>query len=121
MAERISFSRTLFNPEQYKKTINTEFTQLMPTATLVTSSIALPNINEFFTQYNNIFYNIPISGSINSHEYLVQQSSAYMGLDLNPESIQDLIDEIDELKQENLELQQQMQEMLNTLTPNTNV
>jgi hypothetical protein len=121
MAEKISFSRILFNPEQYRKTINTQFTQLIPSTGLNTGSITLPNIDEFFIQYNNLFYNIPISGSINSHEYLVQQSAAYIGIDLSPDSVQDLIDEITELRQENLELQQQIQEISSILTTNSNV
>lgn len=121
MAEKIFFSRTLFNPEQYKKTINTQFTQLTLTGGLNTSSVSLPNLDEFFTQYNNLFYNIPISGSINSHEYLVQQSAAYIGIDLSPDNVQDLIDEITELRQENLELQQQIQEISSILTTNSNV
>ena len=121
MAEDISFSRILFNPEQYKKTIDTQFTELSQVSPITVEVATLPNLNDFFIQYNNLFYNIPISGSTNSHEYLIQQSAAYIGLDVNPENIQDLIDEITQLKEENLELQLQIQEISNTLTPRSNV
>jgi hypothetical protein len=121
MSENIYFSRLLFNPEQYKNTIDTQFTELSQVAPITTGSAALPDINDFFLQYNNIFYNIPISGITNSHEYLIQQSAAYVGLDISPDNIQDLIDEITELKQENLELQLQIQEISNILTPDSNV
>ena len=54
MAEQVSFSRTLFNPEQYKKTIDTGFSELVPITGLTTSSTAPADVNEFFIQYNNI-------------------------------------------------------------------
>ena len=121
MAEQVSFSRTLFNPEQYKKTIDTGFSELVPITGLTTSSTAPADVNEFFIQYNNIFYNIPVLGPANSHEYLVQQSAAYIGLDLSPDNVQDLIDEITQLREENLELQQQLFDFSNLLTPTTPV
>jgi hypothetical protein len=121
MAEQVSFSRTFFNPEQYKKTIDTQFSELVPVTGLVTSSTAPVDVNAFFIQYNNIFYNIPATGSTNSHEYLIQQSAAYLGLDLSPDNVQDLIDEITQLREENLELQQQLFELSNILTPSASV
>jgi hypothetical protein len=52
MAEQVSFSRTFFNPEQYKKTIDTQFSELVPVTGLTTSSTAPVDVNAFFIQYN---------------------------------------------------------------------
>lgn len=107
--EIITLTNTVYNKNQYQKVIDTSFTQLIQPQ--VTASVAAPTISvaEFFQNYQQIFFQIPKLGEINSHEYLVKTSQEYIGSSsVNDDTIQALIDEITQLRQENLTLQQQL-------------
>jgi hypothetical protein len=114
MAEQIVLTKLVYDKNQYQKVIDTTFTQLVQPASQATGS-ALPTVNEFFDYYNQLFFDIPKFGEINSHEYLIKTSTEYIGASsvVNDE-LQALIDEITELRQENLDLQQQL---LGSITP----
>jgi hypothetical protein len=104
---------TLFKPtydkNQYQKVIDTSFTQLgLPTPT---SSLVAPTISvaEFFQNYQELFFSIPKFGNADSHEYLIRTSTDYIGTSaITDTTVQALIDEITQLRQENLDLQQQL-------------
>jgi hypothetical protein len=106
--EIISLNKTEYNKNQYQKVIDTSFTQLIQPQ--VTSSIVTPTISvdEFFQNYQQIFFQIPKFGNTNSHEYLVKTSQEYIGSTTNDDLIQALTDEITQLRQENLSFQQQI-------------
>ena len=108
MAQQIKLTKQVYDKNQYQKVIDTSFTQLVqPTNT--SSTPVLPTVNEFFDYYNQLFFDIPKFGETNSHEYLIKSSQEYIGTSaLVNDEIQALIDEITELRQENLELQQQL-------------
>jgi hypothetical protein len=114
MAEQILLTKLVYDKNQYQKVIDTTFTQLVQPASQATGS-ALPTVNEFFDFYNQLFFDIPKFGEINSHEYLIKTSTEYIGASsvVNDE-LQALIDEVTELRQENLDLQQQL---LGSITP----
>jgi len=114
MAQKVNLTKQVYDKNQYQKVIDTSFTQLVqPT---VPTGSALPTVNEFFDYYNQLFFDIPKFGETNSHEYLIKTSQEYIGTStLVNDEIQALIDEITELRQENLDLQQQ----LLTLVQNT--
>lgn len=106
--ENINFGKKVFEKTQYRKVIPTQFTQLRvetPTA-IVTAS--LPSINQFFDFYNQLFYQIPQTGDVNSHQYLINQSTAYVGSSQSDEEIQALLDEIEDLRTENLQLNREI-------------
>jgi hypothetical protein len=108
MSEIITLINTSYNKNQYERVIDTSFTQLVQPQ--VTASIG-PTITvpEFFQNYQDIFFTIPKFGETNSHEYLIKTSQAYIGdTTLEDPTIQALIDEVTSLRQENLELQQQL-------------
>ena len=116
MAEQIVLTKQVYDKNQYQKVIDTSFTQLVQPFTQDTGS-PLPSVNQFFDYYNQLFFDIPKFGEVNSHEYLIQTSQEYVGLsNVVNDEIQALIDEVTELRQENLELQQQ----LLTIVQNTN-
>jgi hypothetical protein len=61
----------------------------------------------FFKIIKLYFFSIPKFGDTNSHEYLIKTSSEYIGsTNLNDDLIQALLEETNQLRQENLELQQ---------------
>ena len=116
MAQQVNLTKQVYDKNQYQKVIDTSFTQLVQPTTAVTGS-TLPSVNQFFDYYNQLFFDIPKFGEVNSHEYLIQTSQEYIGpSNIVNDEIQALIDEVTELRQENLELQQQ----LLTIVQNTN-
>ena len=111
--EQVNLNKSVFEKRQYEKVIDTSFTQLVQPA--ATSSVVAPSISiaEFFTNYQTLFFEIPKYGAVNSHEYLIKTSQEYAGDFNNDDTVQALIEEVTSLRQENLDLQQQI---LNTTT-----
>ena len=80
----------------YDKVIDTEFKTFItnPTVNAIT-------LEEFFQNYNDIFYQIPKEGDSNSHTYILNQTLQYLNLRLaNDEEIQLLLDEITNLRRQ---------------------
>jgi hypothetical protein len=108
MSETVFLNKQIYAKSQYERVIDTSFTQLVQPQ--VTASVG-PTISvpEFFQNYQDIFFLIPKFGETNSHEYLIKTSQAYIGdTGLENDTIQALIDEVTSLRQENLDLQQQL-------------
>jgi hypothetical protein len=117
MAQQVNLTKQVYDKNQYQKVIDTSFTQLVQPTTAVTGS-TLPSVDQFFDFYNQLFFDIPKFGETNSHEYLIKTSQEYIGTSaLANDELQALIDEITELRQENLDLQQQL---LSSITPSVN-
>jgi hypothetical protein len=108
MAETITLIKQVFAKSQYERVIDTSFTQLLQPSP--TSSVVLPTVSvtEFFQNYQQLFFVIPKFGDTESHEYLIKTSQEYVGNFNNDDTIQALIEEITNLRQENLTLQQQL-------------
>ena len=91
---------------QYTQVINTSFTQLIPT--VPTNIAPTISVQEFFGYYSSLFFQIPEFGDANSHQYIINTSTEYIGETGTDDTTQALIDEITQLREENLELQQQL-------------
>jgi len=98
-------NKTVFNKEAYLNTVDTSFAQVSTPPPPLEDTIT---VSEFFDLYDAIFYDIPTNGATNSHEYLVKTSGEYINFEQTDEDIQALLDEITALRQENLELVQQI-------------
>ena len=110
MSEEINFNKTVFNKAQYIKTIDTAFSELGVT-TVQEQLDTQPTVEEFFSLYNQLFYEIPEFGEINSHEFLIQQSSEYINFEANQETIDKLQEEISILREDLLDSQKQIVEL----------
>ena len=109
MAEQINLNKTVYSKTQYERVIDTSFTQLVQPPPISPLSIPSISVAEFFTNYQEIFYQIPKFGPTNSHEYLIKTSQAYIGqTQTENDTMQALIDEITQLRQDNIDLQQQL-------------
>lgn len=109
MAENIKIVVKMYNKPELEKVLDREFTEFTNTVRTLPGqeqTQQLPSIPEFFANYDTLFYDIPKLGEVNSHEYLVQRSSEYIGGERINEELLALQDEITQLRQENLELQQ---------------
>jgi len=104
MANDISIQKTVFGNVDFLKVVDTSFktfTQPVPEEDLDTSE-------ELFRLYDKLYYSIDIEGDQNSHRYLVNRSSELLNFDKVTEDIQPLLDEIAELRTENLSQAQQI-------------
>lgn len=104
MEKKIDVKKVVFNKADYTKVIDTEFNQLGVT----TISEDLENqvtVEDFFNNYNELFYDIPKKGQSNSHEFLVKTSGEYINFEEQNEIIQALQEEITALREANLELE----------------
>jgi hypothetical protein len=111
----LSLNRQVFDKKKFEETVDTSFTQLVQQPDPTFFDLNLATIEDFFTLYNKFFFEIPKEGEVNSHTYLIQESSDYVGFDANNEEIQALLDEIATLRQENLQLQQDQVELINSI------
>jgi len=103
----IDFSRQVFNKQKFKNTVDTEFSQLIEIPDETFFDVNLATVQDFFIIYENLFFDIPKLGNVNSHEFLIKESTEYTGLQELNETIQALLDEITELREENLEIRKQ--------------
>tara|TARA_R100000900_G_C3245807_1_gene146299 strand:+ start:67 stop:414 length:348 start_codon:yes stop_codon:yes gene_type:complete len=108
MAQNVNFNKTVFTKGEYNNTINSSFTQLGVSTNEQQPIEDEPTVQQFFTLYNTLFYQIPEIGEINSHEYIIKTSSEYINFNENDELVQALQNEIAQLREDLLEAQQQV-------------
>ena len=77
---KLDLNKKVFNKEIYSKTIDTNFKELgiIPVTEDLSNTIS---IEDFFDNYNSIFYSIPKSGETNSHEFLIKTSGDYINFE----------------------------------------
>ena len=102
--DKINLTKKVYSKNQYPKVIDTSFTQLIEPVVDVTQPTI--SVEDFFKYYQELFYIIPQFGDTNSHEYLIKTSTAYIGNAQTDELIQSLLEEITQLKSENVSLLQ---------------
>jgi hypothetical protein len=99
--EKVNMIKEIRGINTYKNVIDTQFNELIVQPE---SQDGTPfTVADFFTQYNTLFYDIPLTG-INSHSQLIQRSTEYVGGQAIDEEKQALIEEINSLKQQIIDL-----------------
>ena len=102
--QNITLIRQAFDKVKFNQTVDTSFTQLgvvEPDLSFFDPNLA--TVGDFFSIYNNLFFLIPKTGP-NSHTTLIDESSDYTNYLPNQAEIQALLDEITELREQNLQL-----------------
>ena len=96
----IKFIKTIYSQDAFRQSVDTSISELVTQKETI-------DIQQFFNQYNQIFFDIPQKG-INSHETIIRESMDYVNdfTDYKDEQILDLEDQIIALNNEILELQQ---------------
>lgn len=100
----VDLVKQIYGLNTYTKAIDTNFTELVKPTVEVTSTAI--TVDQFFEYYDQLFFDIPVSGSINSHQYLVNRSQEYLGGSVIDAEKQALIEEINSLRQQLLDLNQ---------------
>jgi hypothetical protein len=114
MSESAKLNRQVFDKDKFKETINTGFSELSSQPDPKFFDIDLATLKDFWLLYDKFFYDIPKLGETESHEYLAKTSGEYANSEKIQAEIQALLDEIATLREENLELRQ---EMIDNLIP----
>ncbi len=94
--EEVKLIKKIRGLNTYPSAIDTEFTELIsPTEEVVTQTIS---VERFFELYDQLFFDIPTDGELNSHRYLVERSTQYLGSNVFDAEKQALIEEINSLR-----------------------
>ena len=104
--ESVDLKREGFNRKQFDDTVNTNFTQLGVAngPDPATFDPSLATVGDLFIIYQTLFFQIPKEGDVNSHLFLVKESTEYLQYVAQSEEIAALLEEITELRQQNLTL-----------------
>ena len=113
----VNLNRQVFDKKKFNETVDTSFTQLVTQPDPTFFDLNLATVEDFFTLYEKFFFQIPKEGEVNSHTYLIKESSDYVGFQANSEDIQALLDEIAALRQENLSLRQEQISIVQSVDP----
>lgn len=103
MQQEVQLIKEVYGRNTYTRVVDTSFTELY---TPVTASAAIEpqlTVEAFFDAYNALFFEIPATGEVNSHEFLVKRSTEYLGGGVLTDNEKAYIEEINSLRQQLLE------------------
>jgi len=106
---QIPIEKQVFDKDQFGKVIDTEFSQLLNQQTEIPTPTF--TLEDFFTLYDQLFYQIPKEGEADSHRYILQREADYLGVIIDQDDIQALLDEITALRQQVLDAQTALNEI----------
>lgn len=115
--KKITLKSQRFNKDKFNETVNKKFTQLVnvPDPSFFDRDLAV--LSDFWYLYDKFFYIIPKLGEVESHQYLAKTSEEYSGFATINEEIKALLDEIAELRAENLQLIKDATNLDNAINP----
>lgn len=99
----IRAKKTVYSREDFDKAVDRSFTSFVDI-----DEEEGDTIEELFRLYDKLYYEIPLNGETNSHEYLVKKSSKLVNIEKDLTEIQPLLDEITQLREQLLFANQQL-------------
>ncbi len=100
--EKVNLAKTIRAVATYTSVIDTDFIELIaPVEEIAEDAVS---VERFFELYDQLFFDIPVDGELNSHKYLVERSTQYLGGSQIDAEKQALIEEINELRLQLIEL-----------------
>lgn len=98
---KVEFEKRVYEQDTFDSVVDRSFREFAqePTESIKT-------VSQFFRDYEELYYQIPATGSTNSHQYLVEKSSLLYKVDEALIDIQPLLDEITNLKNQVIQDQQ---------------
>lgn len=104
--ETVNFTKEVYGLNTYKKAVDTNFSELIKKEPVIQDTSI--TVNRFFEYYDQLFFEIPVSGSTNSHTYLIERSQTYLGGSFLDAEKQALIEEINSLRLQLLDINQNL-------------
>jgi hypothetical protein len=105
MEKEVKLVKEVYGRNTYTKVVDTSFSELYVPVTGSTET-EQATVEQFFDLYNQLFFEIPATGQVNSHEYLVARSTEYLGGGVLTDNERAYIEEINNLRQQLLEANQ---------------
>lgn len=102
MTQKVDLVKEVYGRTTYPRVVDTQITELYSATTPATVEQQV-TVEEFFDLYNQLFFEIPATGEVNSHEYLVARSTEYLGGLVLTDTEKAYIEEINSLRQQLLE------------------
>jgi len=102
MEQKVDLVKEVYGRTTYPRVVDVSFSELYNPITPVTVTQQV-TVEEFFDLYNQLFFEIPATGEVNSHEYLVARSTEYLGGVVLTDTEKAYIEEINSLRQQLLE------------------
>ena len=103
MSQEVKLIKEVYGRNTYTKVIDTTFSELYVPDTASLAPSTQVSVEAFFDAYNDLFFQIPATGDLNSHEYLVKRSGEYLGGGVLTDNERAYIEEINSLRQQLLE------------------
>lgn len=110
---QIPIEKPVLDKDQFGRVINTQFNQLLNQQ--VEEETPSFTLEDFFELYDQLFYQIPKEGEVDSHRFILQREAEYLGVIIDQEDIQALLDEITSLRQQVLDTQTSLNEVNQTV------
>ena len=110
MTEKVELLKQVLGSSTYNKVVNTDFVEFVKPPTPVETPVT---VEQFFQYYEELFFQIPVTGEFNSHEYLVKRSSEYIGGDIISDNEKALLEEINNLRQQLLDTNKNLVDISN--------
>jgi hypothetical protein len=99
-----SIAKTIYDLNEFNNVVDTSFSELAVTTNPDDVNVQPDlNVDQFFVEYDNLYYQIPPTGSVQSHLELAGRSLEAVGI-----SLDDLQSEIEILRTENIDLKNQI-------------
>jgi hypothetical protein len=111
---QIPIEKQVFDKNSFNRVVNTQFNQLLNNQPITETPVV--TVDDFFILYEQLFYQIPKEGDINSHRFILQKEADYLGVITSEEDIQALLDEITLLRQQVLDTQSIIKDLTTTKT-----
>lgn len=109
--QKVNLTRTVYSKDDYQKTIDTSFNELLPVSPVEEEDII--TVEQFFNYYSQLFFDIPKTG-VNSHNTLIQESTEYVGDEQTNAEVEALVQEVNSLRAQLLETQTELTELQQT-------
>ena len=93
--------KTVLDRQSGERVIQRQFTSFVQPVEDVQGSI-----EDFFSEYERLFFDIPVEGESQSHQALAKRSGEYSSFEQSTEEVNSLLEEIEALRQQNLDLEQ---------------
>lgn len=108
----INLEKIAYSKDSYDKVVDRNFNQLIiPGVKDPTQTISL---DDFFDLYDSVFLTIPKEGDIKSHRYILNRTSDYLDVKLAEDvDVDALLEEITMLRQELLDQQELVSQLIN--------
>lgn len=107
MVKTVEVKKTVVARDVFNKVIDSSFTFFVDPVTVTADR----TVEDFFNDYEALYYEIPVEGDVNSHSFLVRKSSELTSVDSSLFDVQPLLDEITSLREELLTANQRIIEL----------